>query len=66
MKDIYINKICIKCNSAFDYTENNTRWYERSTYSEKVVECPCCKSINVIKYIDAAGLYTNTDQRYFE
>lgn len=59
-------KICIKCGEIFEYIPGDTIWYEQSTYSEKVVICPCCKAVNVVTIIEASGLHVNTDGRYYK
>lgn len=56
---------CKKCNKVFEYTDEQSYWQEAGTYSVKLVKCPDCNTINVIRYIDAPGLHVNEDSRYY-
>lgn len=59
------NKTCIKCKDDFVFTPEDIKWIEHGTYSEKIVTCPYCGCINVVKYVDASGLHVNDDKRYY-
>lgn len=59
------SKKCNKCKDYFNYMPSDTYWQEFGTYSGKLVKCPNCGTINVIKYVEAAGLHVNTDKRYY-
>lgn len=54
--------ICGKCKKI---SMIRTWWEEAGTYSTKLAQCPYCKKITVIRNEDAAGLYVNTDGRYY-
>lgn len=44
---------CAKCAGHFDYVERDTWWdYKGMDYDAKLVECPECGCINVIKYVE--------------
>ncbi len=46
-------KRCKKCAEVFYYTENDAFWdYEGMNYDAKLVKCPNCECINVIKYVE--------------
>ena len=59
------NCTCKKCNSNFVFKSDETRWIEHGTYSEKVVDCPECKCVNVVRYADGFNQNPNWDKRYF-
>lgn len=59
------DKKCKKCNSKFTYTDNQSWWDYSGMTDTKLVRCPNCNTINVIKYIESSGLYVNSDQRYY-
>ena len=43
--------ICIKCSEQFDYKQEETWWdYKGMDYDAKLVRCPQCGCINVIRY----------------
>ena len=58
-------KKCTKCKEDFIYMSDETKWQEYSTYSVKITTCPYCGTINILKYIDAPGLYVSNDKRYY-
>ena len=44
---------CAKCKRYFDYVERDTWWdYKGMDYDAKLVKCPECGCINVIKYVE--------------
>lgn len=46
-------KRCKKCNMIFYYRESDAFWnYEGMDYDAKLVKCPLCNCINVIKYVE--------------
>ena len=57
---------CRKCNHEFVFLPSETWWNEQGTYSEKLVKCTCCESINSVRYVDAIGLRLNYDKKYYE
>ena len=59
------NKRCSKCKEHFVYKPEETKWIEYGTYSSKIVSCPFCGCINVIKNVESKGLYVNDDKRYY-
>ena len=59
------NCTCIKCKESFVFKPGEAFWIERAMYSEKVVKCPYCGCVNVVKYIDGFNQNTNCDRRYF-
>lgn len=59
-------EICPTCDDYFYYTDEDIKWVEYGTYSSKIITCPFCGCINIIKYVDANGLYVNDDERYYE
>lgn len=58
-------KKCTKCKEEFIYMPNEIQWKEFGTYSAKITTCPYCNTINILKYIDAPGLYVGKDKRYY-
>lgn len=58
-------KTCCKCGKSFSYMPENARWMEYGTYSQKVVDCPHCGCVNVVKYQDGFNQNPNLDERYF-
>lgn len=60
------NKTCTKCKENFVYMPDEIKWFDYGTYSAKTTTCPYCGNINVIKYVNASGLYVNDDNRYYE
>jgi len=68
-KHNYINAHCCyceKCHDNFVYFPDETSWDENAGYSTKLVKCPSCGCVNVIKYINDFGLNVNKDIRYYE
>ena len=59
------NCVCKKCHESFIYKPDAIWWVERGTYSEKLVKCPECGCVNVVKYIDGFNQNPNIDYRYF-
>ena len=57
---------CSKCDTEFIFLPEEAWWNEQGTYSVKLTKCPCCKTINAVKYINAAGLYVNSDRQYYK
>ena len=57
---------CKKCHEFFIYESDDIRWIENGMYSEKVVKCPHCGCINVIKYKDGFNQNPNLNRRYFK
>lgn len=44
---------CIRCEAEFQYEVTETWWdYKGTDYDAKLVKCPLCGAINVIKYIE--------------
>lgn len=45
--------VCIKCSDRFRYEPEETWWdYRGFDYDAKLVKCPHCGCINVIKYVE--------------
>ena len=63
--DVRNCKKCTKCKEEFIYMPNEIQWKEFGTYSAKITTCPYCNTINILKYIDAPGLYVGKDKRYY-
>lgn len=59
------NHTCKKCGLNFVFKSDECRWVEHGMYSEKIVNCPKCGCINVIKYVDGFNQNPNLDKRYF-
>lgn len=58
--------VCRNCNQAIQYKNEDTFWDERGYgYSIKLVRCPKCGHISVIKYVEDTGLNVNFDDRYY-
>jgi predicted nucleic acid-binding Zn ribbon protein len=57
--------VCKKCNEKSEIEQDNIRWAEHGTYSAKITKCPKCGAVNVIKTINAPGLFVNNDERYY-
>ena len=64
--DLQSNKECSKCREHFVYNQQETKWVEYGTYSSKIVICPFCGCVNVIKNTSACGLDINNDERYYK
>lgn len=61
------NKKCSKCKEHFIYKPEETFWDEHGYgYGTKLVICPYCKTINVIKYHEDSSLDINKDRRYYK
>ena len=57
---------CIQCKAMFEYTETDARLdYSGYGYTAKLVECPNCKQINIVKFIEDKNLNINNDERYY-
>lgn len=49
-------KYCPKCRKDFEYTEEDTYWFEGASYgSVKLVKCPRCERVFVLKTIIDRG-----------
>ncbi len=58
---------CTKCGNIFNYSEEDIRWDENGMgYSAKLVTCPFCGKITVVKYITDKGLDVNNDKRWYK
>ena len=60
------NCMCKKCGSFFIFKSDEARWIERGMYSEKIVKCPECECVNVVKYQDGFNQNPNFDRRYYK
>jgi len=59
--------VCKSCDSYFVFTPDKIKWDEQGYgYSTKLVICPECGCVNVIKYIEDNGLNVNFDDRYYD
>jgi len=67
MKNGYVNEtLCLKCREKFEYSNEDTFWDEKgSGYSTKLVRCPFCGTIQVVKYVEDKSLDLNNDPRYY-
>lgn len=69
--DKYINQIgnnilCSKCDELFIYYQEETQWDKQGYgYDTKLVKCPYCGQMNIIKYKKDYGLDVNNDTRYY-
>lgn len=44
---------CCGCHNRFEYTNEETWWdYKGMDYDAKLVRCPDCGAVNVIKYLE--------------
>lgn len=60
------NANCVKCKEDFVFDPEDIFFDERGTgYSTKLVKCPYCGSINIIKYYVDKSLDVNNDARYY-
>ena len=60
------NLKCKKCKENFVYHPKDTYWDDNGYgYSVKLIKCPFCGCINVVKYYEDRGLYVNYDNRYY-
>lgn len=58
---------CKKCKTIFSYTPDQIRWDEHGYgYSTKLVACPECGCMNVIKYEVDSGMDINNDERFYK
>ena len=61
------NLTCKKCKEKFVYFPEETWWDEKGYgYSTKLVKCPHCGCINVVKHVEDYGLDVNSDDRFYE
>lgn len=59
-------KLCKNCFQTFQYEESDTYWDEKSLWgSLKLVKCPICGTMNIVKEEEDLGKYVNEDPRYF-
>lgn len=57
---------CRRCSQTFHYVNSDTFWDEGgSGYSTKLVRCPICGALNVIRYEEDYGLNINYDPRFY-
>ena len=57
---------CNKCGQDFEFTNEDCWWQEYSSYSLKLVKCPHCGCVNVIREIEDRSLNLNFDSRYYD
>lgn len=61
-----MQRICSKCKQEFQYNETDCFWDNKGYgYSTKLVKCPECGQIQIIKYIEDASLDVNNDERFY-
>ena len=58
------NKTCIKCREDFIWYEKDTWWDYTGMTDTKLVKCPDCNTINVVKFKELHDV--NNDKRYYE
>lgn len=57
---------CKKCDRLVIYDNNDSWWNENGCgYSTKLVKCPDCGSIIIVKYVEDEALNINYDERYY-
>ena len=58
---------CPVCKQQYYYTDEDI-WFDDTHlgYSIKLVQCPICKKINIIRYYEDENLDVNNDERYYE
>lgn len=60
------NKTCSKCKEHFVFNPEDCFWDDKGFgYSTKLVRCPYCNSINVVKHIEDSSLDVNNDDRFY-
>lgn len=58
---------CCQCGESHEYSENEVKWDEGGYgYSTKLVECPYCKQLNIVRNHEDFGLDVNKDKRFYE
>lgn len=59
------NVFCKSCNDYVEYKDKDCSFREYSTYSVKLLPCPKCGKMIVVRTIEDKALYVNTDARYY-
>ena len=58
--------LCKKCSAPIEVINNQCWFYETGLgYSVKLMKCPECSTINVIKCYEDPWLDVNNDKRYY-
>ena len=57
---------CSTCDDSFYYTEDDI-WFDEHGFgfSTKLVKCPHCGTIKIIKYYEDENLDINNDERFY-
>lgn len=60
------NLTCTKCSEDFIYKPEEAFFDDHGFgYSTKLVKCPYCGQINIIKYYEDRSMKLNRDSRYY-
>lgn len=58
--------ICKKCGQSFSYKKANTYFDDKGYgYSTRLIDCPHCNTINVLKYYEDRAMKLNNDSRFY-
>ena len=61
-----LEHICSKCGQAFSYVRKDTYFDDKGYgYSTRLIGCPHCNTINVLKYYEDQSMKLNNDSRYY-
>ena len=63
-KNVRRMRKCKHCKNTFSYEDIDTKWNYAGCSDTKIVECPLCNNVNIIRYWDCT-INPNTDNRYF-
>ncbi|MBR2247752.1 MAG: hypothetical protein IJ880_12165 [Bacilli bacterium] len=55
---------CKHCDEMFTYEDIDVKWDYSGSVDAKIIVCPLCNKVNIIRYWDR-NINPNTDQRYF-
>lgn len=56
---------CEQCCEIFEENINDIIWDENGGYSTKLVKCPTCGHLNIVKVIYDNWFDVNNDERYY-
>lgn len=56
--------VCQQCGTATEYQPDEVIWDYGTGYDVKLVRCPECDAINILKYYEH-DIDVNNDERYY-
>ena len=64
VRNVRIRK-CKYCDNSFSYATIDCKWDYKGSIDTKIITCPLCNRVNIIRYWDSKIQNPNTDNRYF-